>query len=77
MKKETKWLKIKTWIDDITDNGKNKKVVASLNKYLMMVKKDIKKSKLSIKNNEIEYSEEELEDEELPEQDDDGIEIIP
>lgn len=51
MKKETKWLEITTWIDEITDNGKNKKVVKSLNKYLTMKIKDIKKSKLTIKTN--------------------------
>lgn len=72
IKKETKWLKITAWIDEITDNGKNKKVVVSLKKYLTMKIKDIKKSKLTIKNKKIESSEEEL-----PEQDDDGIEIIP
>lgn len=53
MKKETKWLKITTWIDEITDKGKNKKVVASLNKYLTMKIKDIKKSKLTTTNKKI------------------------
>jgi transcriptional regulatory protein LevR len=69
--KKTRWLKITTWIDEITDNGKNKKVVASLKKYLTMKIKDIKKSKLTIKNKERENIEEKL-----PEQDEDGIEII-
>jgi hypothetical protein len=69
--KEARWLKITTWIDEITDNGKNKKVVANLKKYLTIKIRDIKKSKLIIKNKERENIEEKL-----PEQDEDGIEII-
>jgi len=77
MKKETRWLKITTWIDEITDNGKNKKVVESLNKYLTMKIKDIKESKLIIKNKKIKYPQEEFYIDEIPKQDADGVEIIP
>ena len=47
--KEAKWLKIKTWIDEVTDNGKNKEVVENLIKYFTLKINDIKKSKLTIK----------------------------